>query len=135
MQALYAWEVSRNPIDEVIRDAIQGGVKKGVVRKYAETLVRRVVAHYEEFDAAIAARSEHWAFNRLTLIDLIIMRIALCEYLYSDDVPPKVAINEALEIAKSFSTEQSSRFINGMLDALFRAWQEEGKVAASTQQL
>ena len=135
LQALYAWKVSDNPIEEVIGDTIRSGTKKKVVRSYAETLFRGVVAHEEEFNAAIAGRSKNWDLNRIAKIDSIIMHIALCEYLYSEDVPPKVAITEALEIAKRFSTERSSLFINGMLDALFREWHEEGKVTASAQSL
>ncbi len=135
LQALYAWEVSGNSVDDVVRDMIEPRARKAVVRKYAETLVRRVAEEREEFDAAISARSEHWNLDRLTTIDLIIMRIALCEFLYSEDVPPKVAITEALEIAKRFSTEKSSQFINGMLDGLFKEWQEEGRVTASTERL
>ena len=73
-------------------------------RQYAETLVRGV--------------AEHWAFERLALVDRNILRLAAYELLFLEDIPPKVAINEAIELAKAYAGEESGRFVNALLDAL-----------------
>lgn len=87
-------------------------------RHYAEALVRGVVEHAEAIDAAIAGVAEHWAFERLALVDRNILRLAAYELLVREDIPPKVAINEAIELAKAYGGEESGRFVNALLDAL-----------------
>ena len=87
-------------------------------RQYAETLVRGVAEHGESIDAAIAGVAEHWAFERLALVDRNILRLAAYELLFLEDIPPKVAINEAIELAKAYAGEESGRFVNALLDAL-----------------
>ena len=87
-------------------------------RQYAETLVRGVAEHGDIIDAAIAGVAEHWAFERLALVDRNILRLAAYELLFLEDIPPKVAINEAIELAKAYAGEESGRFVNALLDAL-----------------
>ena len=87
-------------------------------RHYAEALVRGVAERGEIIDAAIQGVAEHWAFERLALVDRNILRLAAYELLFCEDIPPKVAINEAIELAKAYGGEESGRFVNGLLDAL-----------------
>jgi N utilization substance protein B len=75
--------------------------------------------HAVEIDKLIISRSKNWDFDRITLIDKLILRMALSEMMYVDEVPPKVSIAEGVEIAKQFSTEDSSSFINGILDSVY----------------
>jgi N utilization substance protein B len=75
--------------------------------------------HVNEIDKLIISRSKNWDFDRITLIDKLILRMALAEMIYVDEVPPKVSIAEGVEIAKQFSTEDSSGFINGILDSVY----------------
>jgi N utilization substance protein B len=75
--------------------------------------------HAVEIDKLIISRSKNWDFDRITLIDKLILRMALAEMMYVDEVPPKVSIAEGVEIAKQFSTEDSSSFINGILDSVY----------------
>ena len=75
--------------------------------------------HSVEIDKLIISRSKNWDFDRITLIDKLILRMALSEMVYVDEVPPKVSIAEGVEIAKQFSTEDSSSFINGILDSVY----------------
>ncbi len=63
-------------------------------------------------------KSKNWDFERIAIIDRLIIRMAICEFLFFDDIPPKVSISEAIEIAKKFSTDDSSAFVNGILDAI-----------------
>ena len=75
--------------------------------------------YLSEIDKIIKERSKNWDFNRITIIDRLILRMSLAEMLYEDEVPPKVSITEGVEIAKQFSTSDSSSFINGILDAVY----------------
>jgi transcription antitermination protein NusB len=86
------------------------------VRVFAEDLVAGTVAHREEIDALIARYAEHWRFSRIALVDRNILRVATYEFLFHKDIPEKVIINEAIEIAKQYGSEDSGRFVNGILD-------------------
>jgi N utilization substance protein B len=90
------------------------------VRAFAEAIVRGVAAHQPKIDELIARFAEHWELDRMAVVDRNVLRAGIWELLWGVDVPAKVAINEALEIARRFSTEESTRFINGILDRVRR---------------
>ena len=87
-------------------------------RKFAEELVRGTVEHRAEIDEKIQKYTEHWELQRIAAVDRNILRLAIFEMLYRDDIPPVVSINEAVDIAKKFSTRESGAFVNGILDRL-----------------
>ena len=91
------------------------------MKQFARKLFEYTVQHQEKIDEHIKEKSENWEFSRIALIDKIILRMAICEFFYLDDVPPKVSIAEAIEIAKKYSTDDSSSFVNGILDAVFHS--------------
>ncbi|HED00646.1 MAG TPA: transcription antitermination factor NusB [Proteobacteria bacterium] len=84
-------------------------------------LVTGVETHREQIDTLVNEHSEHWRLNRMSRVDRNILRLAAFELLYCDDIPPKVTINEAVELGKKFGTEDSGPFINGILDAIYDA--------------
>ena len=86
------------------------------VRAFVESLVRGTKLHQGKIDEVIAQYAENWDLDRMAVVDRNILREGIFELLWRADIPPKVAINEALEVAKKFSTRESSRFINGVLD-------------------
>jgi len=90
-------------------------------REFAETLVRGVKREQARTDELISRYAEHWELDRMAVVDRNILRMALWELLWGQDVPAKVVINEAIELAKKFGTEDSGRFVNGLLD---RIWKE-----------
>ena len=90
------------------------------VRGFADQLVRGAKAHQPKIDELITRFAEHWELERMAVVDRNILRAGIFELLWGVEVPPKVAINEALEIAKKFSTQESTRFINGLLDRVRR---------------
>ncbi len=94
------------------------GTRLEEIRSYADYLYEGTLAHIEEIDHLIQRYSEHWRLERMAVVDRSILRIAVFEFLYEDGVPPTVVINEALEIARHFSTEESTQFVNGILDAI-----------------
>ena len=90
------------------------------MKSFADTLVRGVTAHQPKIDELIGRFAEHWELDRMAVVDRNVLRAGIWELLWGVDVPPVVAINEALEIARRFSTEESTRFINGLLDRVRR---------------
>lgn len=88
---------------------------------YLGKLAAGVASHLEELDALIVRYSEHWRLERMTAVDRNILRLAAYELLYQPDVPPKVVINEAVELAKRYGSESSGAFVNGLLDRIRQA--------------
>jgi len=88
---------------------------------YLGELTVGVASHLEELDALIVRYSEHWRLERMTAVDRNILRLAAYELLFQPDVPPKVAINEAVELAKRYGSENSGAFVNGLLDRIRQA--------------
>jgi N utilization substance protein B len=87
---------------------------------YAQTLVRGTQEHLEEIDDIIRRQAEHWRLERMPAVDRNILRLAVFEFLYETDVPQLVVLDEAIELAKEFGTEQSGRFVNGVLDGILK---------------
>ena len=79
----------------------------------------------EKIDEEITKHAQHWDISRVALIDKNIMRMAICELLYFPDIPSKVSINEAIELAKKYSTDESAGFVNGILNAIFKQLEAE----------
>ncbi len=92
---------------------------KEEVKSYSNYIVRGVIANIDEIDDKIEKLSKSWALDRMHKVDKAILRLAAYELLYSKDVPYKVAINEAIELAKKFGTDDSKAFINGILDKFY----------------
>ncbi|HEV8310952.1 MAG TPA: transcription antitermination factor NusB [Methylomirabilota bacterium] len=90
------------------------------IRSFADTIVRGTRANQPKIDELIGRFAEHWDLDRMAVVDRNILRAGIFELLWGGEVPPKVAINEALDIARKFSTEESTRFINGVLDRVRR---------------
>ncbi len=90
------------------------------VKDFMQELVSKVVDHIKEIDLTLQKYSEHWTLERMTVIDRNILRLGVCELMHSQTIPPKVVINEAVEIAKKYGSEESPDFINGILDKIFK---------------
>ena len=126
MQALYALEISKDAPQHVI-DTILAELKENDKDfDFAQSLFITNITHQAEIDKRLKLKTEHWEFHRIALIDKILLRMSLCELLHFPDIPPKVTINEAIEIAKDYSTESSGTFINGIMDAILIELKKEG---------
>jgi transcription antitermination factor NusB len=88
------------------------------VKKFAASLVETVMQHRDDIDKKIAQYATNWELDRMAVVDRNVLRLGGCELLYRDDIPPKVTINEAVELAKKFSGIQSGKFVNGILDKI-----------------
>jgi transcription antitermination protein NusB len=131
LQALYAHELSKEPIEMIIDHILIDLKNHKEAYAFACSLIRKVVEKTKDLDGLIRKRVEHWEFGRLAIIDRIILRMSICELLYFDDIPPKVSINEAIEIARDYSTEKSDKFVNGVLDSILADLKKEGKLSKS----
>ena len=92
--------------------------QRAKARMFAEELARGVIEHHKEIDPLIAKYAENWEIDRMGTVDRNAMRIAVFEMLYRDDIPPVVSINEAVELAKAYSSSESGKFVNGILDRI-----------------
>ncbi len=117
LQVLYAVEIGEHKPRFACDDLLVHGELKYL--DFARNLVMIATGKQEELDTMIKGKALHWDLNRIALMDRLILRLSLAELFHVDDVPPKVTINEAIELAKEYSTDQSGRFINGILDAVF----------------
>ncbi|NCD22969.1 MAG: transcription antitermination factor NusB [Spartobacteria bacterium] len=92
--------------------------QRAKARMFAEELARGVIEHHKEIDPLISKYAENWEIERMGTVDRNAMRIAVFEMLYRDDIPPVVSINEAVDLAKAFSSSESGKFVNGILDRI-----------------
>jgi transcription antitermination protein NusB len=127
LQMLFAADVAETPPDEVVRTywAELGDTDlEEPARDFATRLAAGTLAQLESLDERIRSRAEHWRIARMAVVDRNILRLAVYEFLY-EPTPRTVAINEALEIARRFSTYEATQFINGILDAIKRDLDEQ----------
>jgi N utilization substance protein B len=127
LQMLFAADVAEVPPDEVVRSywAELGETDlDATAREFATRLASRTLSNLELLDERIRSRAEHWRISRMAVVDRNILRLAVYEFLY-EPTPRTVAINEALEIARRFSTYEATQFINGILDAIKRDLDEQ----------
>lgn len=132
LQILYQMEVTETAPDEAInryyelaaREEEEEDVDEATpeipmaVRPFAEQIVYGVEVNRDEIDRLIASASQHWRIERMSIVDRSILRLAVFEMLHCPDIPPKVSINEAIDLGKTFGSPESGSFINGILDQL-----------------
>ena len=94
---------------------------------FAQELIKKTIAEDESLEKIIRSKTEHWEQHQVAMIDMIIIKMAVCEFIYFPTIPPKVSINEYIELAKTYSTPQSKKFVNGVLDAILKDLNKEGK--------
>jgi len=132
LRALYAHELSDNPIEGIVQDMILNNPQDHErVKAFAAALVRQCIFNKKAIEELIVGQAHNWDFDRIAVLDRLIMRLAICEFLYFEDIPPKVSIDEAIEISKKYSTEKSGIFINGILDGIFLQLKRDGRLSKS----
>ena len=132
MQSLYEWDFKGR------KDEVLPGILEHMIKEFGEgldepefilQLVKGTLEHVEEIDAIIVRAAPQWPIDQIAMVDRNVLRLGLYELMWGDReaVPPKVAINEAIELAKSFGGESSGRFINGVLGTVYKEMGEPGK--------
>ena len=116
---LFQWDITHDSIDQVAATFFQNQPEESdVVVDFARQLVMNTVEHVEQLDEFIRRHAEHWRLDRMATVDRNILRLAVQEFLYDKETPKTVVINEAIEIARRFSAQESPLFINGVLDSI-----------------
>ena len=124
MQALYAQELN-NGTPEDILDLYVKSYKSPYDTEYMRQLFFCVIENKPWADELICQCLENWEYERVAIVDKILLRMGVSEIYYMDDIPPKVSISEMVEIAKVFSTEESSSFVNGILDTIYKNFRDK----------
>ena len=119
LQMLFQYDIARPGVDELTANYWEafGDDMGNVAREFSNNLALGAISHLDEIDSLIKRRAEHWRITRMALVDRNVLRLAVYEFLH-EATPRTVTINEALEIARRFSTYEATQFINGILDAI-----------------
>ena len=120
LKFLYQSEFNPDELETQLAQFSERSGTQAEILEFMTVLVEKVFAHAEEVDILLKKFSDHWALDRMSMVDRNILRLGICELVFTTATPPKVAINEAVEIAKKFGTEDSPDFINGILDKVFK---------------
>ncbi|RKY42649.1 MAG: transcription antitermination factor NusB [Candidatus Makaraimicrobium thalassicum] len=119
LKILYASDITKEPVAECCRKFWENSrIRDEAVKRFSDFLVFGVSANLEKVDKTIARYAENWELGRMATIDRNILRISSFELLYAQEIPPKVSINEAIEMAKKYGDRNSGKFVNGMLDKI-----------------
>jgi N utilization substance protein B len=118
LQALFEIDCVHHPVGFVVQQRIRGLTLPVEAQGFVRTIVQGVLTHQEQLDEMIGTYAPEWPIEQMAIIDRNILRIALFEFLIDGGTPPKVAINEAVELAKAFGSDSSQRFVNGVLGTL-----------------
>jgi len=130
LKFLYQFELNAGNLDEQLPSFIERESGEGEIGRFAMELVRSTIDRKKEIDTRLEKCAANWTLDRMAVIDRNILRMAACELLFHKDIPPKVTIDEALEIAKKYGGADSSDFINGVLDQIKNESEKEFPSAA-----
>ena len=120
LKFLYQTEFSSNSPDSELNSFCERANVSEEIQDFTQTLIKNIFIHKKEVDGLLKKISANWVPDRMAMIDKNILRLGICELLFDSTTPPKVVINEAVEIAKKFGTEESPDFINGILDKVYK---------------
>lgn len=128
LKILYWYESGNGKLPMIIPSVLDKKKYANGVKSFCQNLVERTVNNLPEIDKKIVNVLKNWKYNRIAVIDKLILRLGTCEILYFEDIPYEVIINEAIEISKKYSDEESPKFINGILDAIAKAFRKESSI-------
>ena len=132
MQSLYEWDFhgqKKDMLPEILKHNISEFASGEEDLEFVKKTVSGVIENMKDIDQLITEVAPDWPINQITLVDRNILRIGVFELVYSPEIPPKVAINEAIELAKTFGGKSSGKFVNGVLGSIFRQLEESGETA------
>lgn len=134
MQSLYEKEFREDlELDDILKRNIEKVIPDADDTEFLEKMIAGVVKHEEELDKLITKYAPEWPLDQIPVIDKVLLRISIYELLHDPEIPPKVAINEAVELGKSYGGENSSKFVNGVLGSVFTDFDLENKEVIETK--
>lgn len=120
LKILYQIEISKVSPQEALRDYFSKTKVSLAHQEFTQFLVKSITSHTLELDRIISKYAKNWELHRMAVIDKNILRMGIFELLWTEDIPPKVSINEAVELAKIFGDIESPKFVNGILDSIYK---------------
>ena len=135
MQALFYMDMRNNVSTEMLENFCANFNPPPKSRSFFLKLVNGVLEARSEIDALVEQFSNNWDISRMSSVDRNVMRIAVFELLRCEDIPPKVSINEAVDVGKKFGTEESGAFINGIMDSIRADLEDQGKLEAESEKI
>jgi N utilization substance protein B len=130
LQLLYQWDLTKSEPDDIVTLFWASREEEAETRAFAEQLLRGTVHQMAIIDQTLEKYAENWALTRMAVVDRNILRLGTYELLFIDEIPSKVTINEAVELAKRFGDVESSKFINGILDKIHKTVAPQKRVPA-----
>jgi transcription antitermination factor NusB len=130
VQALYQWEMQGEEFRQELDRFLAEWTRDSKVAAFARELIEGVISRQAEIDKALSEAARNWSLDRMTAVDRSVLRLGAYELLARDDIPPRVAINEAVDLAKKFSTKESGAFVNGVLDRIMTSAKEKASPGA-----
>jgi len=127
LQILYAYELNQE-FHSTTKEEVLKDINNQNDKNFAEDLINRVIINKKNLDEKIKERVANWEITRIALLDKVLLRMGICELMYFPEIPPKVSINETIEIAKLFSTLSSGKFVNGIMDAILTELKKNGEL-------
>lgn len=133
LQAFYSSLLTGKDTDQALSEFFEHRRIAPHNSEFTVNLVRRLSDNLERVDSLLERHLDNWSLQRLAVLDLIMIRLAVAEFLFLEDVPPKVTINEYVQLAHMFGTQDSPRFVNGVLDAVMKSLKKNGTAASCNE--
>jgi N utilization substance protein B len=127
LQTLYAFELTKDPIEQIKELQLSDIVKKDD-RGFCDDIIMCTIDNNVKYEQIIKDTVDNWDMERIALIDAIIIKMCLSEFFHFEDIPTKVSINEYIDLAKDFSTKNSGKFVNGVLDAILDKLKKDSQI-------
>ena len=125
LKALYAYDISGAEVEQVSSDIIAPSEIKPEAKRFSQSLFFKVVQNIKEIDKLIRENVKSWDFSRIGTIEKNILRMGICEFLFFDDIPSVISIDEAIELAKKYGDKDSKNFVNAVLDSILKGLEKE----------
>jgi N utilization substance protein B len=117
---IFEYEVQKNDVPTMLSYFAENELDLGNQAEYVDTVLHTTVAHVNEIDATIESNTKGWRIDRLPKVTLAVLRVAVAEMLYMEDIPDSISINEAVTLAKKYNDEKNGKFVNGILSSVFK---------------
>jgi len=127
LEYLYQWDLLDGAVCQSEQDFLNEKTENKNIKSFALFLIEGVIEHKPKIHEIISSVAKNWSLNRMIVIDRVILCLSIFELLYVDDIPPRVSINEAIELAKKYSTVKSFAFVNGILDQVAKKYPKSEK--------
>jgi len=128
LKALYAYDLSGTEVEQISNDIIAPSLIKPEAKEFSESLFFKVTQNIKEIDSLIKDHAISWDFSRIASVEKNILRMGICEFLFFDDIPSTISIDEAIELAKKYADKDSKNFVNAVLDSVLKGLKKKGRV-------